>query len=225
MAKRPIPQNRVRELRQERGWSMQKLGELLGKDASYINKIEKLSQAITSATLVKLAQAFGVDTSAILTETATDDNGQIIAQPRQDPASMTMPQIPVLGTAAGSHIRGASQLLDGPVDYVDAPKALWNAKDLYAIYVVGDSMSPMFRHGAFCIIAPHKPVRVGDAVIVEEKKGEHASSEATLGILEKMTADTIILKKLNPPAEVKLNAKYTTRIHRVLETADLFGLS
>lgn len=227
MAKRPIPPNRLRELREAQGWSMQTLGEKVGKDASYIYKLEHHKQAMPVTMMAKLAAVLDVPIAEILAPVPGDVKqalspsgmAQYMATPQQDA------KIPVFGTAAASHVQGAQQLLTGPVDYIDAPKALWNARDIYAIYVSGDSMVPMYRNGGIVVVSPHKPARIGDAVIIEEKKGEHAPHETTLGILEKLNGEWVTLRKLNPSAELKIARKYILKIHKVLDTGDLLGVS
>jgi transcriptional regulator with XRE-family HTH domain len=224
LKKRPIPLNNLAQLRDRRGWSMQKLGEMIGKDASYINKLEKYAQGIPVDVLQLLARALDVQITDIVV-----DEEAALRDPRINPsmhnigAETTM--IPIYGTAAGSHLQGAVQMLDGPIDQVEAPKALKNAKGIYGLYVVGHSMEPMFRHGGFLAVSTYKPPRPGDAVIAQEQKTENSPREATIGILERISADRILLKKLNPPTVIELNAKYVVSLHKVLDHGELLGVS
>lgn len=221
LKKRPIPTNNLEQLRKARGLSMQDLGELIGKDASYINKLEKRSQGIPVEILQQLARALQVAISDIV-----DDEP---AQPLwRDPAAFQpteRPMIPIYGTAAGSHLQGAQQQLEGPIDMVEAPRALEKAKGIYGIYVVGNSMEPMFRHGGFVAVSSYKPPRPGDAVVIQEQKAENAPREATIGILERQSGDKILLRKLNPPSTMEINARYVLTVHKVLDHGELLGVS
>jgi phage repressor protein C with HTH and peptisase S24 domain len=79
------------------------------------------------------------------------------------------PLIPVRGAARG----GARQemfLSDGAIDHVQRPYYLAHTKDAYAIYVVGDSMVPMYRPGQLLFINPHKAPAPGNGVVIADKK-------------------------------------------------------
>lgn len=143
----------------------------------------------------------------------------------QLPARFTMPNdIPVRGTAAGSHLKGAFQLTSDEIDYVRRPPALAAAKGIYALYVEGSSMEPQYFPGDLIYINPNKPPRFGDAVVVQCHTGEGDSIEATLGILAKRTAETLVITKRNPAADVELDRKYIIDIHKVLTINELFGV-
>lgn len=131
--------------------------------------------------------------------------------------------IPVHGTAAGSHLRGAFQLEGSVVDYVRRPPALIGAKDAYALYIEGTSMEPRFNAGDLVFVHPHRPARPGDAVIVQVAVSQN-QIEASIGYLRRRTAEHVVLGKLNPLAEVQLNRSQVTAIHRVLTINELFGV-
>jgi phage repressor protein C with HTH and peptisase S24 domain len=44
-------------------------------------------------------------------------------------------------------------------------------KDAYAIYVVGNSMTPMYRPGQLLFINPYKVPVAGHGIIITDKKG------------------------------------------------------
>ena len=48
---------------------------------------------------------------------------------------------------------------------------------MYALEIVGESMSPVFRNGEKVIVAPHAPVHRGDRVIVKTLEGEILAKE------------------------------------------------
>lgn len=59
---------RVRELRQQRGLSQEKLGELAELDRTFVNQVEAGSRNVTLTTIVKLAHALDVDPGDLVTE-------------------------------------------------------------------------------------------------------------------------------------------------------------
>lgn len=140
------------------------------------------------------------------------------------PARQSMPlDVPVLGTAAGSHNGGSFQLTPDPVDYVRRPPALLLAKDIYALFVEGVSMIPQYAPGDLIYINPHKPARFGDPVVVQCRKSEDGY-ESTIGILSRRTEKVIVLQKHNPQAEIEIDRDTINAMHKILTLNELFGM-
>ena len=220
-----IPANNIEDLRRAKKWSMEKLAQMVGTNASTINKIEKGHIRATPERLLKIAEALGVTLNDIY---MVDGELPSIAPTATAPATISridQSQIPVMGTAAGSLISGTFQITSGPVDWIDRPKALENAKGVYALYITGTSMEPMFRQGSIAIVSEYKPPRVGDVVIVQEKNGENADEKASIGFLESRSSEVIKLGKLNPVSTIEIKAGNITHIHKVLDYGELLGIS
>lgn len=142
------------------------------------------------------------------------------------PLPFEMPKdVPVMGTAAGSHLRGAFQLQMGdPVDYVRRPPTLMHAKNIYSLYVEGESMIPQFFPADLIFINPDKPVRIGDAVVIQVKHSEEGHHEATLGILLKRTAEWVMIQKHNPSNEIQIARSTIIHMHKVLSPNEIYGV-
>lgn len=152
------------------------------------------------------------------------------ARPADDvPAAALHPRalardLPVLGTAAGSK-KGAMQLLpESPVDWVRRPPALEGVPGAYAFYVVGDSMDPAHPDGALRFAHPHRPVHVGDAVLVQVQNGEDEPIETYLKYLERRTAKVLFLRQLNPRGTIELPTGTIKAVHKVPDMNELFGV-
>lgn len=138
---------------------------------------------------------------------------------------MQMPNdVPVRGTAAASHLKGAFQLDEAAIDWARRPPAMAGAKDLYALYVEGTSMEPEHRPGDLRFVHPGKPPRIGDSVIVQMKYSEADGIEATIGHLLRRSGTTLFIGKLNPAATVELKQQHVIAVHKVLTLNELFGL-
>ncbi len=140
------------------------------------------------------------------------------------PAGAMPPDLPVMGTAAGSHARGAFQFEGGVIDYVRRPPALAGARQAYALYIEGTSMEPEHRHGDLRFVHPDRPPRIGDSVIVQSRAHDTAETEATIGHLVGRTASAIRIGKLNPVATVEIPRVFVVAVHKVLSQAELFGV-
>lgn len=144
--------------------------------------------------------------------------------PANLPARNEMPNdVGVLGTAAGSHLRGAFQIHGDVIDYVRRPPALMGARDVYALYVEGSSMEPQYFPGDLVYVHPGRPPRPGDVVVVQAAvDNEHV--EASIGIYKRQTEQHFIVKKHNPSAEVHIKRATIKAIHKVLTVNELFGV-
>lgn len=140
------------------------------------------------------------------------------------PSSQEMAQdVPVYGTAAGS-AKGAFQLEDAIIDRVRRPPGLIGAADVYAIYVMGDSMEPMIAAGELRFVHPHRPVQVGDVVILQVRDGKNEPIQAYIKKLVRRTDGKVVLKQFNPERELTFDAKSVVALHKVLTMNDLFGV-
>ena len=178
-------------------------------------------------TLFKLARALEVSEQWLLS--GSDNEPASLANHNASkpevPHRYEMPNdVPVMGTAAGSHLRGAFQISTDPVDYVRRPPALMNARNIYSLYVEGSSMEPQYFPGDLIYVHPDKPARFGDAVIVQCQTSQNGSTEATIGIYSKRNGENITIKKHNPAAEIEIAKDSIVSIHKVLTLNEIFGV-
>ena len=142
------------------------------------------------------------------------------------PPRETMPKdVPVLGTAAGSD-DGAIQMGAGEIDTVRRPPGLRNARDLYAVYVEGDSMEPRYSAGDLVYVSPHKPVRIGDDVVVQVASGDGQDIEIVDYVkkLKTRRGEHWVFEQFNPPSE---NIRWDGRVkdvHRIYRVNEIFGV-
>lgn len=170
----------LRALRQAAGLSQERLAELAGTSQPQINKLETGQRKMTVDWAVKLARPLGVEPTSLLGL----DAAATTPEPRP-PARRASPP-PLLrvassvasgGVAEPMPVRAAARggvdqemfLEDGPIDWVAKPDYLKNARDPYAMYVVGESMMPRFRPAQLLHVNPHKPPAAGAGVVVVKR--------------------------------------------------------
>lgn len=206
-----------------------------GLATSTLRKLLKTpGQEPSTKTLNAIARGFGVPAPWLLDpatmEYPSEAPAQIDVRNHGPGSAPPMPRrdemandIPVRGTAAGSHTRGAFQLTTDVIDYVRRPPALVGARDIYALYVEGESMAPQYSPGDIIFVNPNRPVRVGDPVVVQAsyRDGEY---EGTIGIYRKRDEEWIVIAKHNPQAEVKIKRGNDTIVHKVLTNNEIFGI-
>ncbi len=133
--------------------------------------------------------------------------------------------VPVLGTAAGTvagSLKGFSLDTAKVVDHVRRPPGLAKAADAYAVYVVGDSMSPMHEDGALRFVHPHRPVVPGDTILIQIRAGEDLPIQAFIKVLLARSDDKIIVSQLRPKASIEIKPRTVVAIHHVMTTNELF---
>jgi phage repressor protein C with HTH and peptisase S24 domain len=149
-----------------------------------------------------------------------DDSGGTPGMPARHQMAQN---IPVMGTAAGGEA-GAFQLQSGsPIDHVRRPPGVASAVDVYAIYVVGDSMTPRFDEGELIYVSGKRPARPGDYVVVQTTEVE-GEVTAWCKRLVRRDSRAVVLEQFNPPRTFEITAETTVAVHRILTTNDLFGV-
>jgi len=146
---------------------------------------------------------------------------QLTGEPPPEQAATSKRTLPVLGTAAGS-FDGAQQLAQDPVEWWPHPAALAGVRGAYALRVVGESMMPLFKPDDPIFVHPHKQVRVGDIVVIQEERDGEVY--AWIKELAGRTDTHVLTLQYNPPEEVKIALKHIVYVHRVLTTAELMGV-
>ena len=193
---------------------------------------ENGNRGIGREALQLYTKRFHVSAEQLLTgnETQSDQSSQENA-PANDvrPANIALPNrysmpqdVPVMGTAACNAEHGAFKLDSSIIDYVRRPPGLAATKDVYALYVEGDSMEPKFVSGDLVFVHPRKPVRIGDPVVVQILKGESEQIEAMIAVLAKRTAQEVFLQKYNPNKIITVENKFIVAIHKILIMNELF---
>jgi len=67
---------RIREIRLEKQWTQEKLGEVIGVSYSYVGRIERGQKNISLKTLEKIAQALEVSEAEFFTYSHTEEINQ-----------------------------------------------------------------------------------------------------------------------------------------------------
>lgn len=220
----------LKTLREKMGLTQSALGELAGTSQPQIKRLEDGDRKLTKEWAQRLAPHLDTTPEALLFGIAHEPSVEISARnygagstppfPYRD----TMPNdLPVMGTAAGSHDRGAFKLGSDIIDYVRRPAPLAGTKDSYALYVEGSSMEPQYFPGDLIFINPNRPAKLGDMVVVQWYESEDGV-EASIGVLVKRSETSIVLRKRNPAADITLPRNGNTVIHRVLTNNEVFGV-
>lgn len=201
--------------------------------ASYEDKFKKpfLPLDLVHA-LVPVFEPKGVSRAELMALGGVTDSGPSIAKVPEVPP-VTMPDIniqqwnrdvPILGGAACGE-DGVFELNGQILDHARRPPRLIGAKDIYALYVHGISMSPWREPGGLVYVHPGQPVKIGDYVVVQMiPDGPEALPAAYIKKLVRRTADKLVLFQWDPRGEKTLPTKKVKSIHRIMDWDELMGI-
>ena len=158
--------NRIKELRKSKKLTMSELGELVGGLAqSTISLYESGKRQPDQATLIKIADFFGVTVDYLLGREPSEDDKRI-----QSIGGFTVPDkylIPVVGQVVAGKPVESPENIEGYV-YIEHK----NAQDYFALRVSGDSMiNAGIVPGALLIVHKQNTANNGD-IIVASVDGE-----------------------------------------------------
>ena len=177
--------NRIKDWRVKRGWSMQKLAEASATTRSQIDKLERGERRLTVDWMQRLAGPLGCAPAELLPDDGSNTRSSMPPEGRL---------IPVRSAARG----GADQemfLEDGPIDYRPCPAFIQHVNEAYAIYVIGQSMTPMYRPGQLLYVNPHKPLLPGRGVVIAKH-----SRAVIIKELVRQTAFGLVVREYQPKA-------------------------
>lgn len=164
--------NVLRALRERAGLTQGQLAERAGTSQGQIAKLERGERKLTVDWAVKLARELGAEPIDLLPAVSGEAPPRLPPRPGMPAGPVLRHQaartLPVRAAARGG-IDQEMYLEDGPIDWVGCPDWLVNAPDAYAMYVVGESMSPRFRPRQLLFVSPRRPPAPGDGVIVVKK--------------------------------------------------------
>lgn len=179
--------NRIKDWRLKRGWSMQQLAEAAATTRSQIDKLERGERRLTVDWMQRIAGPLGCAPADLLPD---NDGGGPATLGLHSPPAVRL--IPVRSAARG----GADQemfLEDGPIDYRPCPAFVQHVNEAYAIYVVGESMVPMYRPGQLLYVNPHKPLMPGRGVVIAKQ-----SKAVLIKEMVKQTAFGLVVREYQP---------------------------
>jgi len=200
------PQERVRKLVRSRvaelRLSLSEVSLKLGRNHAYLQQfLERgIPRVLPERVRPALAAILQVDESALRGETPA---GAPPVQPPHRPAPVndSATELPVYASAQGG-AEGMS-VTPEPIDWVPRPRPLQHVAKAYAVYVVGDSMDPAYRHGDMAFVHPSLPLlRGSDVMLLREENGQMV---AMIKHLVSWNERHWRVKQFNPDREFQLS--------------------
>lgn len=227
MPKKPPPTrdeknlgSRIRGFRKARELTMVELAEAIGVSQPAISQWESGQDPPGRESLTKLAKVLHVPMSTLLGENPAD----FAASAGKRASVNTMPiDVPVYGVAVGGS-NGDFRFNGQVVDYVRRPPGIANQRNVYAIWILGNSMSPWNKDGDLIYVSPVRPPAPGDYVVVQLHGTD--DDEPGLAMVKLMVGKTPTQLKLtqhNPQRDFSISLSKVKSVHRVLSLRELLG--
>lgn len=181
--------DKVRELREAKGWSQEELASRVGVSQVAIAKIESGQTKRTR---------FLNDLADILDTTPDELRGVVKVRPSK-PIQVAIfgdRDLPIFASVEAGD--GAMVVHTDPIDHVVRPWFMRGVKEGYAVLVSGSSMEPVFAAGDMAIVNPRLPYQKGkDHIFVSgEDVGEF---NAVLKRLIDWTSAEWVVRQFSPP--------------------------
>ena len=213
---------RIRERRKALGMDINELAGKLGVSQPAVSQWEIGQTAPGRQKIAKLAEILRVPiTTLIGDDELVLQNANNQAQSLQI-ASLPV-DVPVYGVAVGG-TEGDFRFNGQIVDYVRRPPGIANLRNVYALWILGDSMSPWNKNGDLIYVSPAQPPATGDYVVVQ--LNDVADGEAGTAMVKLLAGKTPTLLKLaqhNPAREFTVPLSKIKAIHKVLSLRELLG--
>jgi phage repressor protein C with HTH and peptisase S24 domain len=215
--------NRIRELREALGWSQTDLALKLVPKTSQpqIDRLEKADRRLTVDWMGRVAAALKVSPRDLLSPDKASIRAHALVASADKTPSVTLASgalgalsgpkdLPILG-----YVKAGTEgffIVNGEVQgYTVRPDMLSGVKDAYSVYIHDKSMFPAFEPGHLAWVDPLRPVKPGDAVVIQLADGQ-----AFIKRLKRRTEKVLICEQWNPAGEVRYDAAAVRAIHLVV---------
>ncbi|AWN35752.1 LexA family transcriptional regulator [Methylobacterium radiodurans] len=232
MGKSPQRANNLKALRERSGLTQDQAAAAFGMSKSGYVKIEDGDRGLKTERILKAAEIFGVRPEEVYGALAAEaaPNAQPNARRAEtativDTATFKGPRnVPVLGTGVGGD-HGDFRFNGQRIDHAPRPPGIANRLDVYAIYVVGDSMAPAYEDGTLIYVDPHRRPAPRDYVVVEKHgPNEDEPGDAFVKRLIRRSAAKVVVEQFNPKDEITFGEQDVKRVHRVIPWSELIGI-
>jgi phage repressor protein C with HTH and peptisase S24 domain len=222
--------NRIRELREALGWSQTDLALKLVPKTSQpqIDRLEKADRRLTIDWMTRVAKALSVTPGTLIADETAQASSHAMVASKAQTASVTLSpgaqgvlagpkDLPILG-----YVKAGTDgffIENGEVQgYTVRPDVLSGVKDAYSVYIHDKSMFPAFEPGHLAWVDPLRPVKPGDAVVIQLHDGQ-----AFIKRLKRRTEKLVLCEQWNPASEVRYDATSVRSIHLVVGSMRVAG--
>lgn len=210
--------NRIKELREAKGWTQERLGTEAKTTQQTIDRLEKGQRQLTVKWLKTLSDALGCGQMEILSAQPMHEKAANIhnLKPRNQGIHSSSERLttPVFGPAAAGSPERILLTDEFVVEEIETPNELIGVRGGFAMYVAGDSMYPRYRHGELVAVHPNKhPNITQDCVVILAEEGNAVVKEFAG---ETDSKEEWKFKQHNPPKTIKYKKSEVRAIYAIV---------
>lgn len=216
----------IRTARKRRGLVQRNISEALEIEVAAVGMWEGGKNMPSSENMVRVATFLNIDPIALARGEVTylDDSPLADAEVISDlaPLEPGPMDVQVLGVSYGGD-DGDFEFNGDRTEFVRRPPGIAHLKNVFALYVLSDSMAPRYEPGDIIYCSSREPVP-GEYVVIEmfpDKEGQ--AGKAFIKRLKQRTGKEIIVEQFNPPKIIPFDRYTVKQIWRVIPNKELFG--
>ncbi len=130
--------------------------------------------------------------------------------------------VPVLGLTVGGS-SGDFSFNGEIIGHVRRPAGIANLSNVFALHVLGDSMSPRYEPGDMVYCGGRPPVPGDDCVIEMLPTEDAPAGRGFIKRLVKRSTSKILVSQFNPSAEIDFDPREVKAVHRVIPWKEVLG--
>ena len=214
---------RLRDRRKTVGLDVTELAAAVGVSQPAVSQWEAGLTAPNRQKLAKLAQVLRVPVSWLVSDNEELPQTGASQGQASSPLAALPVDVPVYGVAVGGS-NGDFRFNGQIVDYVRRPPGIANARNVYALWILGESMIPWNKNGDLIYVSPARPAAIGDHIVVQLQ--DSADGDPGLAMVKLYVAKTptqLKLAQYNPQREFTVALAKVKAIHKVLSLKELLG--
>jgi phage repressor protein C with HTH and peptisase S24 domain len=212
---------RLRDRRKAIGLDVSELAAKLGVSQPAVSQWEIGNTAPGRKKLTRLAEILRVPVAELIADEELAH--QNVGAPMNAHVASLPVDVPVYGVAVGGS-DGDFRFNGQIVDYVRRPPGVAHQRNIYALWILGDSMSPWNKDGDLIYVSPARPPVSGDYVVIQ--LGDLPDGDpgpAMVKLLIGKTPTQLKLAQHNPAKEFTLPLSKVKSVHKVLSLRELLG--
>ncbi len=132
------------------------------------------------------------------------------------PVSFRQIGLPILGRPMAGKEGAMNFSSNEPIDHTDAPAAIADVPDAYAVYVTGDSMEPVYSPGTVLCVHPYLPPKRGDDVVIQLSRDDGSTIEGYVKRFISMDDKVLKLRQFNPDTTLRYPRAQVIAVHTVV---------
>jgi phage repressor protein C with HTH and peptisase S24 domain len=197
------------------GKTQRGLAQKLGLDPAAVNRLLKGKRQLKASEIASVREYLDMP------DEAPQPAPRQVA--RGLPDSGWSRDVPIIGVGACGQ-DGMFELNGQTVGFARRPPRLFGSRDVYALYVSGQSMVPWREEGDLVFVHQHQPAKINDYVVVQLKPAQAGDvPSAYIKRLVKRTPTELRLLQYNPRKELAMALKRVLSVHRIIDWSELIG--